>query len=457
MIDQLSIEQECALQQFENGDNLFITGPAGTGKTTLVKEFVTSATRRGKRIQVTAMTGCAAILLGKGSRTIHSWSGIKIDNGTVSAILHRVLKNEKNFANWETCDILHVDEVSMMSQKMFEILDNLGRSIRNRDVPFGGLQVIFTGDFYQLPPIGKVSDIGSDKFCFESPIWHNTFPLDNHIVLNTIFRQNDIAFQSILCGIRTGTLTPEQRELLCKRLGVKYDHSKYHGCSLTRLVPTRKQADTINDNMFSKLDEQCYSFQLIEKRNCVTHLETGQSLRDYELTKCSKLPKKIIDDELTILKANSPCREELHLKKGATVMCLANLELEEGICNGSIGVICAFKNNTPIVKFSNGVVKEIGVKYWQSEEYPTIAVGQLPLCLAWAITIHKSQGCTLPMAEIDIGTSIFECGQTYVGISRVKSLEGVYLSGFNPRRVRVNPKVKQFYDTIPLIQYEYAS
>ena len=247
----LSIEQQCALQQFEDGDNLFITGPAGTGKTTLIKEFVKSAARRGKIMQVTAMTGCAAILLGKGSRTIHSWSGIKIDNGKSSSIISRVTKNDKNFANWENCDILHIDEISMMSKKIFEILDEIGRSIRNKSTPFGGLQIIFTGDFYQLPPIGKEDLDGSNQFCFQSPLWFDVFPLDNHIVLHTIFRQEDQDFQSILCGIRTGNLTKDNCNSLKKRLNYQYKKEDHHGCSLTRLVPTRKQADAINDLMLS--------------------------------------------------------------------------------------------------------------------------------------------------------------------------------------------------------------
>jgi ATP-dependent DNA helicase PIF1 len=190
-------------------------------------------------------------------------------------------------------------------------------------------------------------------------------------------------------------------------------------------------------------------------------METGQPLTKDELLKCSKMTGKMKIEEFKMLKANAPCIETLQLKKGSTVMCLVNFSMEEGICNGSIGTIKGFNINghfpVPIVQFSNGIVKEIKQKYWQSQDYPAIGVAQIPLCLAWAITIHKSQGSTLPMAQIDIGGSIFECGQSYVGLSRVQSLEGVYLSGFNPSKIRVNEKVKKFYDSIPPVEYEYES
>ena len=139
-------------------------------------------------------------------------------------------------------------------------------------------------------------------------------------------------------------------------------------------------------------------------------------------------------------------------------MCTVNLDMDAGICNGSIGVIVDFMVmagiSYPIVLFSNGVKRQMPLKYWQSEEYPTLAIGQIPLRLAWAITIHKIQGATLPMAEIDIGNTIFECGQSYVALSRVQNLEGLYLSGFRPDKIKVHPTVFEFYKKIPQIEYE---
>jgi ATP-dependent DNA helicase PIF1 len=157
---------------------------------------------------------------------------------------------------------------------------------------------------------------------------------------------------------------------------------------------------------------------------------------------------------------NSPFQQILSLKIGASVMCIVNLDLENGVCNGSIGVIKDFIQKTngfpnPVVQFSNGITREINIQYWQSDQFPVIAVGQFPLRLAWAITIHKIQGATLPMAEIDIGTSIFEYGQTYVALSRIQSLDGLYLTGFSANNILVHEKVKEFYSKIPKVEYEF--
>ena len=157
---------------------------------------------------------------------------------------------------------------------------------------------------------------------------------------------------------------------------------------------------------------------------------------------------------------NSPIEKILTLKVGANVMCTVNLDVENGICNGALGKICGFHDSTgksapnPIVLFENGEKRTFVVKYWQSEEYPNLAIGQIPLKLAWAMTIHKSQGATLPMGEIDIGSTIFECGQTYVALSRIQSLDGLYLCAFNPNKIRINKKVQDFYNKIPQCVYE---
>jgi ATP-dependent DNA helicase PIF1 len=149
--------------------------------------------------------------------------------------------------------------------------------------------------------------------------------------------------------------------------------------------------------------------------------------------------------------------EVLRLKIGTRVMCLHNISVEDGICNGSQGIVVDFAGDVPMVKFSNGRLMPMEPIWQQSEEYPCIGVGQIPLCLAWALTIHKIQGATLTMAEMDLGNSVFEYGQTYVALSRIRNLEGLYLSAFQPRRIRANPLVKQFYEKIPPVTIEENS
>jgi len=171
------------------------------------------------------------------------------------------------------------------------------------------------------------------------------------------------------------------------------------------------------------------------------------------IRKCKGLSENEMKYELDLLMNSIPSSQVLRLKKGAAVMCTVNLDMDNSICNGSQGIITAIKelsNGTflPVVKFANGIEKTISLHYWQSEEYPTLAIGQYPLSLAWALTIHKIQGATLNMAEMDIGQSIFEYGQTYVALSRIRSLDGLYLSDFNNKKIGANPKVREFYDTI---------
>ena len=461
---KLSIEQRCAIQQFEDGDSLFITGEGGTGKTLLIRHLVNVAKRQYRKIQVCAMTGCAALLLECNARTIHSWSGIKLATGTVDEIVEGVIRNHAARNAWRTTDVLVIDEVSMMSARIFDILNTVGKRLRKSSRPFGGIQVVMVGDFFQLPPVSQADSCleGDDKFCFEAEDWESVFPMDNHIVLKTIFRQDDHVLRRILGSIRKGVVRKEDVNVLNSLVEKKYDKEAHGGVLPTKLLPTKYKVDTINTRMFNDLEGDTVSYSFERKTNCTTYYDGREkNIPSPVLAKCRKLTQQKIGFELDSLTNNTPCVKELELKKGANVMCTVNLNLDKGICNGSIGTVIGFKESedetiqpAPIVLFSNGCRIVMPKKYWQSEDYPTLAIGQYPLCLAWAITIHKIQGATLTMAEIDIGSSIFECGQTYVALSRVKSLDGLYLSSFDPKKIKVHKKVKDFYKSIPEVEYE---
>ena len=460
----LSPEQRYAFQQFQEGENVFLTGPGGTGKTMLIKKFMEDAQNRNKKIQVCAMTGCASILLNCKARTIHSWGGLQLGKGPNDQIIQRIIRNKKSIQSWKHVDILVIDEVSMMSRKIFEILDMVARKIRNQFAkPFGGIQVVFSGDFYQLPPVGDIDDPDSQQFCFESSRWKEVFPLENHIELMTMFRQTDPVYQKILLNIRSGTIDQEQINILQKYINREYDPVKNHGCIPTKIFPVLAKVNYVNKMMFDALPGIQTDYECVRRMNCTEYLEnngTKRSLSKDDLLKCSHMTERDKQTEIDKLVQNSPFQQILSLKIGAAVMCIVNLDLENGICNGSIGIIEDFNKNKggipiPIVRFSNGTLREIPIHYWQSEEFPMIAVGQFPLRLAWAITIHKIQGATLPMAEIDIGTSIFEYGQTYVALSRIQSLDGLYLTGFSVKNIHVHEKVKKFYLTIPKVEYEF--
>jgi len=454
----LSDEQEHALDLFKEGKNLLITGPGGVGKTHLIHEFIKDAEHRGRKVQVCALTGCASLLLGCSAKTIHSWSGIKMAKGAKDQIITRALRGKKVKKNWKGIHVLIIDEVSMMSKKIFEALEELARVSRLNPKPFGGLQLILTGDFFQLPPIGNMNEPDTSAFCFESPIWHKVIPLDNHIELNTMFRQKDPKYIEILSQIRKGELSEDNKTLLTEHSKRKYDIEQNNGINISKLFPVRSRVDYINEVMFSKLENEETSYNINKIYDCGTYLESGTSLETNVLETCNKMTATEKDYEMNGLLSSAQCSEHLKLKVGALVMCTANVDMENGICNGSQGIILDLVgiDKSPKIRFANGFIMTMSRHHWQSIDYPCIAIKQYPLQLAWALTIHKIQGATLNMAQIDVGTNIFEYGQTYVAMSRVKSLEGLYLSDFNPKKIKANPKVLRFYEKIPEIEYVEA-
>lgn len=455
----LSKDQLYAFEKFKKGENLFITGPGGTGKTQLIKHLVSYMKFSGIEHQVCALTGCAAVLLKCNARTLHSWSGIRMARGHIDKIVSSVVFNRRSAAAWKKIQVLIIDEVSMMSLKIFEVIERIARTIKSSKQPFGGIQVVFTGDFFQLPPVGYQDEPSTGQFCFESSTWRDVFPLSNHIKLVTVFRQTDETYIRILNEIREGHLSPENKHILLNRVGTRPDDKKER--PITKLFAIRSKTDFINRTMFSKIEEEENIYDEKIKTDCITYLDSGKSIDSTCMALCKQLSSNEIQYEIEQLSNNSSIQKTVRLKKGALVMLTYNINIEDGICNGSQGIVTGFKHiseetdKCPIVRFSNGIEIAIGYQYIQSEEYPMIAVGQIPLTLAWAMTIHKIQGATLDSADMDLGNSVFEYGQIYVALSRVKSLDGLYLSALHPQKIRANPIVKNFYMTF--IEPDYDS
>jgi ATP-dependent DNA helicase PIF1 len=388
---QFSSEQQKAYDLYLEGHNVFLTGPGGTGKS----KWIQTVAKSKSRIQVCAMTGCAAILLECNAKTVHSWAGIGLGDAS------KALKNKFARSRWLTTDVLIIDEISMMSASLFELLDSLGKSIRRSTKPFGGIQLLFCGDFYQLPPVDA-------KFCFESPLWKGTF--QHTVQLSILFRQKNEVYQSILHEIRSGKISKKSHLLLKERL--------IDGDGSTKLVPTRAQADAINTKEYHDLSGEEAVFTM----KCST---TNQYDSDY-------------------LKKNVRCDETIRLKVGTKVMCIVNID--ESLCNGSQGEVVRI-DDFPIVRFSHGEVA-IRPHVWSSDHS---SITQIPLIYAWAITIHKAQGATLQSAEINLGNDVFECGQTYVALSRLVDIKGLFLTSFNIHKIKLHPKVVEFYNSLEKI------
>jgi ATP-dependent DNA helicase PIF1 len=447
----LSPEQELALQKYKEGKNIFLTGPGGSGKTELIRRMVKISQEQNKRLQVCALTGCAAILLQCKAKTIHSFAGIGLANGTVDEVIRKVISNKYKTKNWTGIDILIIDEVSMMSSKLFDILDHIGRRTRKRlDKPFGGIQVVLSGDFYQLPPVGTYGQADTSAFCFESENWSKTF--DEIILLKTIFRQRDPDYTTILNQVRVGKLYKSSYEKLQQHINKPFPVSTSSGTTPaqtfkpTVLLPRRKDAESINAQELEKLTGESKIYRISQ---ATVAPQGALATAEHARTQVN-FSQEQKESEYTFLASNIMADKEIVLKIGAQVMCIANIDMEssEQVVNGSQGVVVGFIGELPLVQFNNGPRRTVGYHVWASEAIPTIGVKQMPLIYAWAITIHKAQGVSLDMAQIDAGSNIFECGQTYVALSRVKSLEGLYLTDLNPQRIKVNKKVQDYYTSL---------
>ena len=430
---ELSKEQLFAYEKWREGHNIFITGPGGCGKTHLIKYIYETQL---KHTTVCAMTGCAAVLLDCNASTLHSWSGIRLGKESPESLLERIKKKAHVKKRWTKIECLIVDEVSMLSKSMLETLDYLGRNLRKcQQKPFGGIQIVFSGDFYQLPPVNET------EFCFESPLWNTLFAKDCQIEFQTIFRQKDVQFQKILNQIRKGSIDKEGVCLLQKYMNRKLENN----VEPTRLYPIRYKVDKMNKVMFGNLKQQEVEFPIIERKNMNVYVENNKDIPLDVVRKCKRLSEKQIEYEIQNLISTNQLTP-ISLKKGTFVMCTKNLNVEEGICNGSQGKVVGFEYGKPVIQFLNGVEMQIPLQYYQSDEFPTIAVAQYPLIYAWATTIHKIQGSTLDCAEIDIGNNIFTPGQSYVALSRLKSFDGLFLKNFSKQNICAHPRVIEFYN-----------
>lgn len=436
---ELSKEQEEAFNLYLDRKNIFITGPGGAGKSVLIRQIWNHASIYGKKIQVCALTGCAAVLLRCKAKTIHSFSGIGLGTGAHEIIISKIMKNPYKKKAWRSVDILVVDEVSMMSKRIFELLDLIGKTVRRDNRPFGGIQMIFSGDFYQLPPI---TDNGEPpEFCFESDQWFETFNISAHISLVKIFRQSDEVYANILNQIREGRLKRSSINILQTCVGRTIPSELK--IVPTKLYPIRGKVDQINASEMSKLTSTVMEYQIKIVQDVPMTAE--------EKRERSQFTKDDVDKELIYLQSTLLNADVLQIKAGSQVMCTVNLECATGaaLCNGSQGIVTGFSGSgLPIVHFTNGVEMIMDYHIWQSEKIPGIGIASIPLILAWALTIHKSQGATMDAAEIDVGSSIFECGQTYVALSRVKSLEGLYLTSLDISKIKINRKVNEFYQRL---------
>ena len=431
----LTDEQQSVMDFLLRGDHVFLTGGGGVGKSYLLAaidhDFPGMKHRfsgtRLPRIQMCALTGCAALLLGHKAKTLHSWAGIGLGKGTVGELYVKIRRNTKSMRNWLLTDLLIIDEVSMMTAELLDKLNELGKRIRKSTKPFGGLQVLLVGDFYQLPPVSRGDE--KTQFAFESAVWKEA--AFTCVELTIIQRQKDEGFQRILKEARRGALSKESCQVLREYEGRDWRSQKIRP---TLLFPRRSEVELINDTNLKVL-------------------KGSRELYKARLVYDGKMPNGFLESDegfqraLTKMDADGAYSTQLELVQEAQVMLIANIDPEAGLVNGSRGVVAGFcpSSHLPMIEFMNGARKLIGQHNWPIEDYEFCARSQIPLRLAWACTTHKAQGCSLDSALVDIGAGNFEYGQAYVALSRVRSLEALFVHDFDPAAFRAHPTVRAFY------------
>jgi len=429
----LNEDQAAAFAAVQSGQNIFLTGPAGAGKSYLIRHIVDWAAGVGKSIGITALTGCAALLLGANAKTLHSWAGIGLGRDSVDVIMKSVLKYPQTKRRWKKTDILIVDEISMMTPDLFEKLDAIGKRVRASPLPWGGLQLILCGDYFQLPPVikGISGETFPGRFAFESPAWKAAQL--KPVVLHRIERQTDAGFQRLLNECRIGAPSPATIELLQSRQNLNW---KKQLIKPTLLFSRNSDVEAINEKNIAAIKKP---IRIYEARTDIApgappgDIPTGEAL------------ERVVQK----MDADSSYVQRLELCVGAQVMLLINKDLEAGLANGSRGVVIGFtETNTPIVQFMHGDPVPIETHSWECNDCPGLTRSQIPLRVAYAITIHKSQGATLDCALIDIGSNTFEYGQAYVALSRVRNLESLYIFNLNPAKIMAHPAVTAFYESI---------
>jgi uracil-DNA glycosylase len=318
----------------------------------------------------------------------------------------------------------------MMTAELFDKLNELAKKIRSNKKPFGGIQLLLVGDFFQLPPVTKGSDAqGNMKFAFESEAWSSA--ITSSVELTIIQRQKDEAFQKILKEARSGSLSKESVKILTLRQGREWKENKIRP---TLLFPRRAEVDMINDTNLKALQGRKYTYK-------ARLVHDGKAPAEFSEK------DEAFQKALALFDSAASYSKELVLMVGAQVMLIANTNPTEGLVNGSRGVVTGFcsYSELPIIEFVNGAKKTIGSHTWPIEDYEFVSRSQIPLQLAFAVTTHKCQGSTLDSALVDIGSGIFEYGQAYVALSRVRSLEALYVHDFDKTAFRAHPKVKEFY------------
>ena len=409
----LSEGQQKALALMRSGKNVFLTGEAGSGKSFVVNEFMKHLNRRS--FPVLASTGAAAVLVG--GRTFHSFMGLGIMEGGPEKTLEKALKDKRVARRLQKIEGFVLDEVSMIPTMAFEVAENLCQLARENLEPWGGLQVIVAGDFAQLPPVER--NHSQRRWTFQSPVWNQSQFVNCHLKQNQ--RIQDQEFLNVLNFIRQGQVNEEVTHFLDNKTFDDFEY--FEG---TRLFPRRYQTEAFNDSELAKIEGQLYEFQSVF---------AGQQRFIQQLQK------------------HSPFPDVLKLKVGALVMIRQNDPKLRWV-NGTTGFVKEIGDEKLTLELKNGRIAEVepvSCSLLNAEGISVATVTNFPVTLAYASTIHKAQGMTLDSMLVDL-RALWEPGQAYVALSRVRKGDDLYLQGWSPKSFKVDQKVQKFYENLETSQ-----
>lgn len=488
----LTKEQEQVINLVVNNRlNVFYTGSAGTGKSVILRTLIDrlSSLYGREAVAVTASTGLAAATIG--GTTIHRWCGIGLGNQSVDHLVKHIKKQRQTFSTWRFTKVLIIDEISMLDGRILDRIEMLARRLRQNDRPFGGIQLVLTGDFFQLPPVSKDGIV----FSFESKMWENC--IQKTILLTKVFRQRDGSLVDILNTIRYGEPTPELMQNIAK---LKREVHYSDGIEPTELYATRKEVEFSNGRQLQTLPGEPKVFksldvgppELVSLLDSMTRVEKFLTLKvdaqvmmirnkpDSELVngtlgkilfftteRLERIMRKFyqtIDDELIKdmrLVSQAIANHTVHQDAQFHQAFLSRPRSRHGPLQSLVAqattTLVSQEPVYPFVRYTTGpnryhyelTLPEPFVVDLPAEK-TAIERTQLPITLCWALSIHKAQGQTIPRLRVDL-RRIFEAGQVYVALSRAVSMDNLQVLNFDPKKLRTNEKVKNFYKNLETV------
>lgn len=424
-------EFELVVKLVERGENIFVTGGAGVGKSYTLSRLK----ERYKKLQITSTTGISAINIG--GQTIHSWAGIGIGNRPIEEVVKKIKKRPVIHKALLRCKMLAIDEISMLDNLTFDYISTVLKIIREDESPFGGIQVLIFGDFFQLPPV-RMEEDGKD-FCFNSDTWKELNL--KTIILEKVRRQSEERLAEALNNVRINKTTANDLKAFYER---DFEFNFETPQDVLQVFGVNSQADAYNTKCFNAINKETHCYEAKDELYCYDF--TGKCT----IKNLNSVNTEEIDayDLAALKRFNEDCRasQKLELKEGCRVMLLKNLDVKQGLANGTCGTVKHLADDAVEILFDNGeqVVLSPAEFEYIKEGRTKIKRSQYPLRLAYGITVHKSQGMTFDKLVVNFDR-IFDYGQAYVALSRTRYLEGLIIKGFNPNKIVANKEVVEFY------------